>query len=311
MRRVLLIGSGEVGAKHAEAVTRTAGMGLVGVADPSPVVAPPAGVPLLARWETALETLAPDVVVVATPPGTALVAARAAARGGAAVLVEKPVTLDPTDLTPAPEDRRIFVAFQPHFAPGLAGLLAQAPTVRRASVTLVCRRDRAYYRSWRTRYATAGGVLHQQAIHGLALALRLLTPASITSCTAEVHRERRWAESEDRITATVAFADGALLTVDARVDSVDQQRRHEVTLHLDDGQHVHVRGRNLEAGLGDPLSAPGDLALRQAMYRALPAGTADPYHPSLFPLPQLRRTLEVIDRAYRTARNVSEAGTPA
>ncbi|MFF1422055.1 Gfo/Idh/MocA family protein [Streptomyces sp. NPDC058280] len=311
MRRVLLIGSGEVGAKHAEAVTRTAGMGLVGVADPSPVVAPPAGVPLLARWETALETLTPDVVVVATPPGTALVAARAAARGGAAVLVEKPVTLDPTDLTPAPEDRRIFVAFQPHFAPGLAGLLAQAPTVRRASVTLVCRRDRAYYRSWRTRYATAGGVLHQQAIHGLALALRLLTPALITSCTAEVHRERRWAESEDRITATVAFADGALLTVDARVDSVDQQRRHEVTLHLDDGQHVHVRGRNLEAGLGDPLSAPGDLALRQAMYRALPAGDADLYHPSLFPLPQLRRTLEVIDRAYRTARNVSEAGTAA
>ncbi|MFD9602869.1 Gfo/Idh/MocA family protein [Streptomyces sp. NPDC059970] len=311
MRRVLLIGSGEVGAKHAEALTRTEGVDLVGVADPSPVVTPPAGVPLLARWETALDRFAPDVVVVATPPGTALAAARAAARGGAAVLVEKPVTLDPADLTAAPEDERIFVAFQPHFAPGLAGLLDQKPTVRRAAVTLECRRDRAYYRTWRTRYATAGGVLHQQAIHGLALALRLLPPSPITSCTAQVHRERRWAESEDRITATVTFEDGTVLTVNARVDSTDQPRRHELTLHLDDGQQVHVRGRNLEAGLGDPLSAPGDLELRQAMYRALPAGDAGPYHPSLFPLPQLRRTLEVIDHAYRTARNVSESGTAA
>ncbi|WP_411143098.1 Gfo/Idh/MocA family protein [Streptomyces sp. x-80] len=311
MRRVLLIGSGEVGAKHAEALTRTEGVALVGVADPAPVVAPPTGVPLLAWWETALDRFAPDVVVVATPPGTALVAARAAALRGAAVLVEKPVTLDPADLAPTPLDRRIFVAFQPHFAPGLAGLLDRAPAVRRAAVTLVCRRDRAYYRTWRTRYATAGGVLHQQAIHGMALALRLLSPSHISSCTAEVHRERRWAESEDRITATVVFEDGAVLMVDARVDSVDQPRRHEVTLHLDDGQQVHVRGRNLEAGLGDPLSAPGDLELRRAMYRALPSGDADPRHPSLFPLAQLRRTLEVIDHAYRTARTVSEAGTAA
>ncbi|MFE4212247.1 Gfo/Idh/MocA family protein [Streptomyces sp. NPDC056844] len=310
MRRVLLIGSGEVGAKHAAALIRTDGTCLVGVADPSPVVAPPAGVPLLVRWETALDVLAPDLVVVATPPGTALVAARAAARGGATVLVEKPATLDPADLTFAPEDRRIFVAFQPHFAPGLAELLGQAPAIHRAEVRLVCRRDRAYYRSWRTRYATAGGVLHQQAIHGLALALRLLPPGPVVSCVAEVQRVRQWAESEDRITATVAFADGALLTVDARVDS-GQPRRHEVTLHLEDGQRVHVRGRNLEAGLGDPLSAPGDLALRQAMYRALPAGDTGPRHPSLFPLPQLRRTLEVIDHAYRTARNASETGTAA
>lgn len=83
MRRVLLIGSGEVGAKHAHSLTHTDGMDLMGVADPAPVVAPPAGVLLLTRWETALERHAPDVVVVATPPGTALAAARAAPRGGA------------------------------------------------------------------------------------------------------------------------------------------------------------------------------------------------------------------------------------
>lgn len=311
MRRVLLIGSGEVGAKHSEALARTEEMDLVGVADPSPAVAPPDGVPLLARWDAALDALAPDVVVVATPPGTALVAARAAARSGAAVLVEKPATLDPGDLVWAPEDRRIFVAFQPHFAPGLETLLQQRPAVRRAAVTLACRRDRGYYRSWRTRYVTAGGVLHQQAIHGLALALRLLPPGPFTIRAARVQRERQWAESEDAVTAEVEFTGGTVLTVDARVDS-DQPPHHEVALDLKDGRQLKVRGRNLEAGLGDRHAAPTHQVLRQAMYRALPAaGSGRPLHPCLYPLPALRRSLEVIHHAYRTAHDVRPTGSAA
>ncbi|OKJ78575.1 Gfo/Idh/MocA family oxidoreductase [Streptomyces sp. CB02460] len=308
MRRALLIGCGEVGAKHADALTHAEGLDLVAVADPSPVATPPSGVPLVPCWKSALEEYAPDAVVVATPPGSALVAARAAARTGAVVLVEKPATIDPADLEPAEEDRRIYVAFQPHFAPGLAWLLSQSPTARRAAVRLVCRRDRGYYRDWRSRYATAGGILHQQAIHGLALALRLLPPGSVLSSTTEVHRVRQWGESEDRVTATIAFETGAVLTVDARVDS-DEPRRHDATLHLDGGQELHVRGRNLEAGLGPASTAPDDRALRLAMYRALPAGDTGPLHPCLFPLSELRRTLEVIDHAYRNARTVPEART--
>ncbi|MFD5728958.1 Gfo/Idh/MocA family protein [Streptomyces sp. NPDC058368] len=307
MRRVLLIGCGEVGAKHADALTRADALDLVAVADPSPVAAPPPGVPLLANWETALKEYGPDLVVVATPPGPALVAARAAARTGAVVLVEKPAAIAPADLRPAEEDRRIYVAFQPHFAPGLTWLLTQS-TVRQAAVRLVCRRDRGYYRDWRTQYATAGGILHQQAIHGLALALRLLPPGPVRSSTAEVRRVRQWGESEDRVTATVLFESGAVLTVDARVDS-DEPRRHDVTLYLDGGQELHVRGRNLEAGLGPAPTAPDDRALRLAMYRALAAGDTGPLHPCLFPLSELRRTLEVIDHAYRTARTVPAART--
>ncbi|MEU3227441.1 Gfo/Idh/MocA family oxidoreductase [Streptomyces sp. NPDC006976] len=307
MRRALLIGCGEVGAKHADALTLADGLDLVAVADPSPVVTPPSGVPLVLGWRAALKEYVPDVVVVATPPGLALVAARAAARAGAVVLVEKPAAITTADLRPLEEDHRVFVAFQPHFAPGLAWLLSQSPAARRAAVRLVCRRDRGYYRDWRTRYATAGGILHQQAIHGLALALRLLPPGPIRSSTAEVHRIRQWGESEDRVTATVSFETGAELTVDARVDS-DEPRRHDVSLHFDDGQELHVRGRNLEVGLGRPQSAPNDRTLRLAMYRALPAGDTGPHHPCLFPLSELRRTLEVIDHAYRNARTVPEAG---
>ncbi|RDG33973.1 Gfo/Idh/MocA family protein [Streptomyces corynorhini] len=311
MRRVLLVGAGEVGTKHLGALAGVGGMTVVGVADPSPDVEAPAGVPLLTRWQNALPALGPDLVVVATPPGIALEVARAAARGGATVLVEKPVTLDPAALAePDPADGRIYVAFQPHFAHGLRELLELAPVVHRAEVTLICRRDQPYYRTWRTRMATSGGVLHQQAIHGLALALRLLPSDPVTSCTARIRRERKWAESEDHVTAHVSFEDGAVLTIDARVDG-DQTPRHEVALVLADGQRLHIRGRNLEAGLGRSSAAPTDQTLRHAMYRALPAPGGRPVHPCLFPLPALRRSLEVIDHVYRAAHQVRPADSAA
>ncbi|MEN8653710.1 hypothetical protein ABCR94_24670 [Streptomyces sp. 21So2-11] len=91
------------------------------------------------------------------------------ARGAATVLVEKPATLHPAALEPAPEDTQIFVGFQPHFAPGIAQLLHQAPEVRRAAVRLVCRRDLAYYQRWRTRYAKAGTGDPRSAPSNLAL----------------------------------------------------------------------------------------------------------------------------------------------
>ncbi|WNI18085.1 Gfo/Idh/MocA family protein [Actinacidiphila sp. ITFR-21] len=310
MRRVLLGGAGEVGMKHLDALNGTESTTVVAVADPRPVTGLPAGLPRLAHWHNALERFAPDLVVVAVPPGTALEVARGAARTGATVLVEKPVTVRAADLgRPEPADERIFVAFQPHFAPGLPGLLDHKAEVRRAEVTLVCRRDRAYYRTWRTHWATSGGVLHQQAIHGLALALRLLPPGDIASCDALVRHERQWAESEDHVTAEITFDSGAVLTVDARVDS-DQPPRHDVLLHLRSGEHLHVRGRNLEAGLGPAEAAPDDRTLRREMYRALPApgtGGLSHHHPSLFPLGALARPLEVIDHVYRTAHHLSPA----
>ncbi|WP_280336814.1 Gfo/Idh/MocA family oxidoreductase, partial [Nocardia wallacei] len=94
MKRVLVVGAGEVGAKHLAALAETPGMTVVGVADPAPGLAVPAGVPLFDSWQAALEAVAAELVVVATPPGIALAAARDAAAAGAAVIVEKPVLLD-------------------------------------------------------------------------------------------------------------------------------------------------------------------------------------------------------------------------
>jgi predicted dehydrogenase len=310
VRRVLLVGAGEVGAKHLAALTDTPGVTVAGIADPAPRTELPQGLPVFASWRTALAALEPDLVVVATPPGAALTAAREAAAAGAAVLVEKPATTDPAVLAPWPGDGRIFVAFQPHFAPGLAGLLAKSPAVVRAEVVLAVRRDPAYFRTWRRTYATAGGVLHQQAIHGLAMALRLL-PGEVETVDARVVHRRGLAETEDHVTAAITLTGGQTVHVDARVDHPGPPR-HELVLHLADRRRLHMRGRNLEAGLGDPAAAPTHEELRRAMYAAvLAVANKRPAHPCLFPLTELRRPLEVIDRVYRNARVVRAAHATA
>ncbi|MFJ8388590.1 Gfo/Idh/MocA family protein [Streptomyces sp. NPDC094438] len=306
MTRVLLVGAGEVGVKHLAALSEADHLTVAGIADPAPRTEPPPGIASFASWRPALTALKPDLVVVAAPPGTALTAAREAAASGAAVIVEKPVATDPAALTPRPGDERIFVGFQPHFAPLLGGLLAQPPAVERAEVRLAVRRDPAYFRDWRRTYATAGGVLHQQAIHGLALALRLM-PGDVDNVTAAVVHRRGLSETEDRITADIELTGGRRVHVDAQVDH-EGLPAHELALQLADGQRLYVRGRNLEAGLGDPAAAPTHEQLRRLMYAAaLDAAAGGPTHPSLFPLSALRRLLEVIDRVYRDATCVRAA----
>lgn len=301
MTRVLLIGAGQVGRQHLAALAATAELAVVGIAEPAPLPAAlVAGAPVFTEHRRALATVRPELVVVATPPGVSLRIAREAAATGARVLVEKPVVIDPDELQPDVLDARIAVAFQPHFAPGLAELLTDPPTITRARVVLSCRRDAHYYRGWRARWASAGGILHQQAIHGLALALRLLPEVIPTCCTATVEHRRQLGEAEDRVQATIGFGDGRELVLDCRVDS-DDPPRHEVHLTCASGRVLSVTGRNLEAGLGQDAAAATPTELRAALYRALIDRGGDP-RPCLFPLSELRPVLEVIAGVYRAAR---------
>lgn len=302
--RTLVIGAGEVGGKHLDALAATPGFKTVGIADPA---VPACGqLPVFADYRAALAKLRPDFVVVATPPGQALSAARDAAVTGARVLVEKPATLRAADLDPRPGDERIHVAFQPHFAPGLPGLIASPPTIERAVVTLTCHRDEHYYRGWRASHISAGGILHQQAIHGLALVLRLAGEPAVKRCTARTLWSRGFGDVEDRVAATVSFANGLTVDIEGRVDS-DREPRHEVTLHTTGGQPRRIRGRNLEAGLGPAMTAPTHQNLRRRMYQAIRRMDAGgPEHPSLYPLRLLRFPIKVINQVYASARQVSE-----
>jgi predicted dehydrogenase len=303
-----MIGAGEVGAKHLQALTHVPDLELSGVADPLPRQVTP-GVPLFADYRAALDAVRPEVVIVATPPGIALTAARQAATSGAWVIVEKPASINPHDLVSQAGDERIFVAFQPHFAPGMAGLLADPPKIAHAHVALTCRRDAHYYHGWRGSYASAGGILHQQAIHGLTLALRVLGDGPMLSAWAETLQWRGYGEPEDRLRAKVTFSPERSLTVEARVD-YDGPPRHEVTLHEINGELRHITGRNLEAGLGPSQLAPSHNALRASLYRAvIDARTGRQRHPCLFPLNDLQRPLEVINHIYTSARPLKAGST--
>lgn len=307
--RVLLAGAGEAGARHLAALAGMPGVTVAAVADPVPSAPVPAGAARYGSWQEALGAGRFDLVIAAAPPGVALAAGRAAASAGAAVIVEKPAVVSAAALGCQEGDERIFVGFQPHFAPGLEGLLSSPPRVTRAEVVLEVRRDPGYYRGWRRSWAASGGVLHQQAIHGLALALRLM-PGPCRAEAASAAWYRGLGEAEDRVTATLALDGGRRLLVDARTD-FSGAPRHEVTLWLEDGRVLRVRGRNLEAGLGDPAAAPSHDLLRRQMYAAVLAASAGgPVHPCLFPLPALGRPLEVIDHVYHAARAV-RAGAAA
>jgi predicted dehydrogenase len=302
MTRTLLIGAGQVGRKHLTALAVTPHLAVVGIAEPAPLPAAlAAGVPVFTEYRRALATVRPELVVVATPPGTSLRIAREAAATGARVLVEKPVVIDPEELEPDVLDARIAVAFQPHFAPGLADLLTRPPAITRAHVVLSCRRDAHYYRGWRARWASAGGILHQQAAHGLALALRLLPELAPRSCVASVEHRRQFGEAEDRVQASIGFGEGRELVLDGRVDS-DDPPCHEVRLTCASGRVLSIAGRNLEAGLGEDITAVSHTELRSRLYRALiDLDRGGPAHPCLFPLGELRPVLEVIAGVYRAA----------
>ncbi|MGH3719434.1 MAG: Gfo/Idh/MocA family protein [Pseudonocardiaceae bacterium] len=299
--RALVVGAGEVGRRHLTALAATPELELAGIVEPAPLPTDLAvGVPVFTDYRQALAVARPELVVVATPPGTSLRLARVAAATGARVLVEKPVVIDPAELEHDVVDARIAVAFQPHFAPGLAALFAAPPPIVRARVVLSCRRDAGYYRGWRARWATAGGILHQQAIHGVALAARLLPNLAVVSCTTEVDHRRRFGAAEDAVRATIGFADGRELVLTGRVDS-DEPPRHEVHLTCASGAELSITGRNLETGLGPVATAPTHTELRTALYHALITWHGGQRDVRLFLLSELRPVLEVITCVYRTA----------
>jgi predicted dehydrogenase len=200
----------------------------------------------------------------------------------------------------------VFVAFQTHFARGLADLVEDAglrgDAGLRALVTLSRRRDPDYYRGWRRTYATAGGVLHQQAIHGVALALRWWPPGdAVAACRSVVVHRRRWKAVEDEVHAVIRFASGRELQIAASVDS-PADARHTLVLQGSSGRVVVVDGRNLEYGVldGSPPRRVTHEELRAELYRALiTVVRGGPAHRLLYPLASLPWPLEVLRHVYQ------------
>jgi predicted dehydrogenase len=232
---VAIVGSGIIGANHAEAILRHPRLRLAALVDARLEAAQA----LAAKTEdaschlTLAEALAAqhiDLVAVCTPSGLHVEAGEQTLRAGAHLLMEKPLD---TDLAKAREFAKVAaeaesrgldcaMVSQHRFDPAMVAVQAavrdgRLGRVTSAVVSMPWWRDQAYYDSadWRGTWAfDGGGAVANQGIHLVDQMLALLgRPTEVYARTALVCHER--IEVEDLAVATVAFDSGALAVLHA------------------------------------------------------------------------------------------------
>jgi predicted dehydrogenase len=175
-------------------------------------------------FEKMLITTLPDLVLILTPSGRHYVHSKIALQRGVHVLVEKPITMLPTqasELAELANARNLMygVVFQNRLNPAMR-LLKEAIGLNRfgrivtATVRLRWCRFQDYYEDgWHGTWAEDGGVINQQAIHHVD-ALNWLFGPVVSVCAATANRLNKL-EAEDTLVAALRFENGALGTIEA------------------------------------------------------------------------------------------------
>jgi predicted dehydrogenase len=331
--RVAVVGTGAIAHAHARVLAADPLATLVAVADPNPEVrdafADEYGVPGRYADLDALLTAGPvDVVHLCTPPGLHRDQAIAALRAGAHVVCEKPPVLSLADLDAvlAVADevgRKYAVVFQQRTGTAVGHvqrLLADGELGRPlvgVCHTLWYRKQEDYYAvPWRGKWATeGGGPLLGLGIHQLDLLGFLL--GEWAEVDARAFRLARDVETEDTSTATVRFANGAVVSVLTTALSPRQTSYVRVDTTLGTVEVEHLYGHDARSWRltpapdrtgGEPVPAPaawtlpaddepsGHTPLLRAVYGALrdggplPAVAAEPH-----------RSLELVTAIYASA----------
>lgn len=181
-----------------------------------------------------------DIVLIGSPSGCHATQARAAARAGCHVLVEKPLDISTaridgllTGVQRAGVTLGVF--FQDRLHPDVVGMKdaidrGEIGTPVLATAEVKWSRSPEYYAKsrWRGTWALdGGGALMNQGIHSVDLLLYLLGPVAEVSgrVATRVHQ----IETEDTVVATLVFASGALATIQATTAAASgQPRRVEI-----------------------------------------------------------------------------------
>ena len=190
-------------------------------------------------------------------------------------------------------------------------------------VTLVCGREPAYYREsyWRGTWAGEGGsLLMNQAYHCVDLMVALGGRPRVLSCDTRIIKHGQVLETEDAVTATLSFANGALGSLNctsattqfwrSRIDvigtegSVTFDIDHPNRLH-DHSLPKHVDAAPLMAAAEANDDVPGGIDYYGSSHNALIAdflgAIRERRSPRLDPLAALT-TLEVITDLYARAK---------
>jgi predicted dehydrogenase len=224
--RVGIVGCGSIARAHALAYQNNPGAELVAFHD----IVPERADDYADRFGgTAFRTAAelidarPDVVSVATPPGSHTEVAVELLEGGCSVLLEKPPTtnLADMDVLAAADEASVgslYLVFQHRHGSGArrAHELLSSGALGRPQVavceTLWYRPDSYFLPEWRGNWAgEGGGPTLGHGIHQIDLLLHLMGPWETVDARAA--RIARPVEFEDVSTAIVTFANGAVGTV--------------------------------------------------------------------------------------------------
>jgi UDP-N-acetyl-2-amino-2-deoxyglucuronate dehydrogenase len=237
VRRVAVVGCGDISALHLAAIATVPGAQLVAVCDVDAgrldAASTATGVPGYTDLDRLLDEARPDVVHLCTPHHLHAAQAVRALERGIDVVLEKPLAhtrAEADRLVAAAEHSRakIAVCFQNRYnrpAERAKELLdsGELGAVLGASAVVPWHRTAAYYedRPWRGRWATGGGgMLMNQAIHTIDLVQWLVgdpitaTGSIATRALAEV------IEVEDTAELRIVHAGGATSTVYATVAGV-------------------------------------------------------------------------------------------
>ena len=272
-----IVGPGKVAQIHADALARIPGVRLAAVAGRNEARAAAIAGPHGARVDPSLEVLIErggvDAVIVCTPHPMHAEQAIAAATAGLHVVIEKPMALTPEDcqaMIAAADSAGVMLSIigqRRWYAPvrrmkeAIEGGRIGTPAL--ATLEMLGWRGPEYYAMdlWRgTRTGEGGGVLVNQAIHNLDLAVWFLGPAlAVDSWITNVNHPE--IEVEDSAVALVRFASGAVGTIVAS-NSQRPGLYTRIHAHGQSGASVGVKtdgGSMFVAGVSKPSIATLDL----------------------------------------------------
>jgi UDP-N-acetyl-2-amino-2-deoxyglucuronate dehydrogenase len=286
--RVGLVGAGRV-AQHYKKIlelNEISNFTIVGVCDikfdAADFLAQHWGCPSFDDLKTMIDALKPNLILVLTPSGLHFEHSKISLLAGCHVLVEKPVTMIPSDARELVEIAKaqslmIGVAFQNRFNPAISLLKDALDAKRFGKITLAtirlrwCRYQDYYNDGWHGTWLQDGGVINQQAIHHVDALNWLLGP--VESVCATISNSINKLEAEDTMVSVLRFTSGALGTIEATTAA--RPRDFEASLSVVGEKGIAVIGgialNKIETWeFIDPL--PGDANAPELFSREVPNG---------------------------------------
>lgn len=198
-------------------------------------------------YEEMLEKEKPELVSIALPSSLHAAAALCAIENGCNVIIEKPIAMSLKDadaIIEAGERKGVVVSacHQNRFNKAVQEMRTALESGRfgrlsHGAVTVRWSRDEAYYRQadWRGKWASDGGTLMNQCIHGIDL-LRWMCGDEIVKVYGITKRRfHDYIEAEDIGTAVVEFANGAVATIEGTVNVADYDMEEHLSLFGENG----------------------------------------------------------------------------